>query len=263
MTDVVFGLIPWVFVLSATALYLLRVARRGRARSARADQHGGSVFVSKHVVELCQWTLTPWATVLARLGATPDAVTWFSLVSGITAGLALAFGWFGLAALLGTLSAFCDTIDGILARQLGVGSEAGETLDAVVDRYAEGAFFGGLIVYYRTSFVMTSLSVLALLGAFMVSYTTVKAEAQGVEPPRGSMRRGERALYLLIGASFVPCFREYLPAAWPIYLRDAPIMLVIVLIALVANVSSLRRTARIRAALRAAGGGAMERGRTA
>jgi len=105
MTDIILGLIPWVFALSASALYVWRVATRGRALNTRADQHGGSVFVSKHVVELCQWTLTPWATALARLGVMPDAVTWFSLVSGVAAGAALVWGWFGLATLLGTLIA--------------------------------------------------------------------------------------------------------------------------------------------------------------
>jgi CDP-diacylglycerol--glycerol-3-phosphate 3-phosphatidyltransferase len=256
MTDLVFSLLPWAFVLSAGALYSWRVTRRGRAVSARADQHGGSVLMSKHLVELSQWTFAPWARILAKLGATPDGVTWFSLIPGIGAGLAVAWGWFGLAAFLGTVSAFCDTLDGILARHIGVGSEAGETLDAVADRYTEGAFLGGLIVYYHPSLVMTSLCVLALFGAFMVSYSTAKAEAQGVTPPRGSMRRGERALYMLAGASFVPGFRMLAPPDWPPYLQEAPMVLAVSLIAVVANVSSVRRIAKIRAALRVGSRGA-------
>ena len=38
----------------------------------------------------------------------------------------------------------------------------------------------------------------------MVSYSTAKAEALGVEPPRGAMRRQERAVYFVLGAALVP-----------------------------------------------------------
>jgi CDP-diacylglycerol--glycerol-3-phosphate 3-phosphatidyltransferase len=253
VTDVFFAALTWAIVLGAGAAYALRAATLGRARSERADRHGGSVLVSKHLVEFCLWSLTPFGALLARMGVTPDGVTWFSLVPGIGAGVALAFGWFGLATMLGTLSAFCDTIDGAIARLLSAGSEAGETLDAIVDRYTEGAFFGGLIVYYRASLVMTAFSVLALLGAFMISYTTAKAEAQGVDAPRGLMRRGERAFYLLVAAGLVPFVRAALPASRPFYERDAPMVAVIVLIAVVSNVSALSRMRRIRLALAAPG----------
>lgn len=247
--DLIVGIVPWAIVLSLLAVYEVRVFMKGRARSARADREGGSVLLSKHLVEFGLWMLTPVGRVLARFGATPDGVTWFSLVPGVGAGLALAFGWFGVATLLGTIAAFCDSLDGMLARLLNCGSEAGETLDAIVDRYAESAFLAGLMVHYRYSATMSALTALALVGAFMVSYTTAKAEAQQVTPPRGLMRRSERATYMLVGAGLVPFTRALLPETTSHFLREAPMVLVIGAIALIANWSALTRMSSIRRAL--------------
>lgn len=247
--DLIIGTIPWVLVLSLLAAYGIRVLIKGRARSARADREGGSMLLSKLLVEFGLWMITPVSRVLARFGATPDGVTWFSLVPGIGAGVALAFGWFGVAALLGLIAAFCDSLDGMLARLLGTGSESGETLDAIVDRYAESAFLAGAMVHYRYSATMSAMTALALVGAFMVSYTTAKAEAQQITPPRGLMRRSERAVYLLVGAGLVPFTRALLPDTTTHFLREAPMVAVIGAIAIIANGSALRRMSRIRRAL--------------
>lgn len=247
--DLIIGIIPWAIVLSLLAVYTVRVMVKGRATSARADREGGSVLLSKHLVEFGLWMLTPVGGLLAKLGATPDGVTWFSLVPGIGAGVALAFGWFGTATLLGTIAAFCDSLDGMLARLLGTGSESGETLDAIVDRYAEAAFLAGAMVHYRYSATMSAMTALALVGAFMVSYTTAKAEAQQITPPRGLMRRSERATYMLVGAGLVPFTRSILPDTALHFLREAPMVAVIGAIAIIANASALRRMSRIRRAL--------------
>lgn len=249
--DLIFGITPWAIVLGMLAIYTVRVAIRGRVQSARADKEGGSIILSKFLVEFGLWMLAPVARVLARAGVTPDGVTWFSLVPGIGAGVALARGWFGLATLLGTMAAFSDSVDGYVARLTGLGSEAGETLDAIVDRYVEAAFFAGLLVYYRSSLVMCALTAAALVGAFMVSYTSAKAEAQQVSAPRGLMRRSERATYLLVGAGLVPFARLVVPASSPAYYGEATMIAVILAIAVIANYSSLVRMSSIRASLRA------------
>ena len=249
MSDLKVGVLPWAIVLSALALYAIRVVMTGRARTARADRDGGSVLLSMHFVEFGGWFLAPVGRFVVRIGGTPDGVTWFSLMSAVGAGVALAFGRFGLATLLGTIAAFCDSLDGIVARLTGLSSEAGETLDAMVDRYAESAFFVGLLVHYRSSSVVTAFVALAMVGAFMVSYTSAKAEAQGVEPPRGLMRRSERATYLLVGAGLTPFANALVPASASLIVRDAPMLLAILLIAIIANVSTFRRVSLIRQAL--------------
>lgn len=250
MSDLIVGALPWAIVLSALLVYSIRVMMSGRLRSNRADSDGGSVLLSLHFLEFGQWFLSPLGRFIVRSGGTPDGVTWVSLLSGVGAGIAVAFGRFGLATLLGAIACFCDSLDGMVARLSGLSSEAGETLDAIVDRYSESAFFVGLLLHYRESFLIMVVVSLAMLGAFMVSYTSAKAEAQDVEPPRGLMRRSERAVYLVGGAGLTPFSNALLPDSAPLILRDAPIMLAMVLIALVANASTFRRVSLIRQALR-------------
>ena len=250
MSDFAIGVLPWAIVISALVVFTIRVLMTGRVRSARADRDGGSVLLSMHLVEFSVWFLSPVGRLVVRFGGTPDDVSWFSLLPATGAGLALAFGRFGLAALLGTIAAFCDSVDGIVARLTGLGSEAGETLDAMIDRYSESVFFVGLLLHYRESFVITALIAFAMVGAFMVSYTSAKAEAQNVEPPRGLMRRSERATYLLVGTGLTSFFHAGFSPDAPLIQRDAPMLLVIALIAVISNMSTFRRVSLVRQSLR-------------
>jgi CDP-diacylglycerol--glycerol-3-phosphate 3-phosphatidyltransferase len=249
LIDLGFGIAIWTIVLGILAAYQVRVSMLGRVRSARADKDGGSVLLPLHFVEFAQWMLRPFANALIRRGVTPAGVTWFSLLPGVGAGVAVAFGWFGLATFLGTIASFCDSLDGMIARLTKSSSESGETLDALVDRYAESAFFVGLLVYYRSSLFMTVAIAIAFVGAYTVSYTSAKAEAQGVEPPRGLMRRNERATYLFGAAGLVPFSRLLAPASAGAFAHEAPMILSIVLIGIIANLSSFRRVGAIRRAL--------------
>jgi CDP-diacylglycerol--glycerol-3-phosphate 3-phosphatidyltransferase len=231
--------------------YLWRKARSGPARHDRVDADGGSVFLGKSTMEGAYWMIGPIIDRLAAARISPNAVTLFSLVPAFAAAVAVAFGWFGLACLLATLGALCDTIDGVLARKLGVGSDAGEAMDAAVDRYVEFFFLGGLAVYYRSHWIVLLLVLGALFGAFMVSYATAKAEAMGVAAPRGAMRRAERAVYLLVASGLTPFSKEIFAASPSHALRELPIILVTCIVAVVANVSVVQRLGAVTAALRA------------
>jgi phosphatidylglycerophosphate synthase len=178
-------------------------------------------------------------------------VTVASLVPALLAAVAAAVGWFGLACVLATAAAFCDILDGLLARRLGVASDAGEVIDAAADRYSEFFFLAGLGVYYRTHWMMLVLVFAALGGSFMFSYSTAKAEAMNIEPPRGTMRRAERAVYLFVGAGFTP-FSRVLFADMPSHaLRELPIVIAVALVAVVTNVSTVQRFMALARALRA------------
>jgi CDP-diacylglycerol--glycerol-3-phosphate 3-phosphatidyltransferase len=231
--------------------YVVRALVRGRARHARTEADGGSVFLNKASMEMGYWLLSPVVRTLAALRITPNAVTMFSLVPALGAAVAVAFGWFGLGCVLATLASLCDMVDGVLARRLGVASEAGEVVDAAVDRYVESFFLCGLIVYYRSHWIVLLIVLAALLGSFLVSYTTAKAEAMGVPPPRGSMRRAERAVYLLV-ASDLTAFSKLLFADSPSHaLRELPIILALTMVGVVSNLSAVQRFAAIAHALRA------------
>jgi phosphatidylglycerophosphate synthase len=163
-------------------------------------------------------------------------------VFGALAGLCLTFGHFGSGAAFACVSAVMDSLDGLVARMSGTASDAGEVLDAAVDRYAEFMFLGGLLIYYREIPVLMVLTLAALTGSFMVSYSTAKAEALQVTPPKGSMRRPERALYLILGAALSPVTIPWWEATrdFPIAIGH-PMVAALALVAVLSNVSAVER----------------------
>lgn len=251
VSDLHFAVADVALVGVVGALYLVRFARKGRARHARTEADGGSVFLGKAPMEVGFWLLEPLVAVLAACRITPAAVTLFSLVPALGAGVAIAFGWFALAAFLGAASAACDVLDGLLARRLGVASDAGETLDAAVDRYTEFAFLAGIAVYYRTNVTCLLLTLAALFGGFMVSYTTAKAEALKVPVSRGHMRRPERAVYLLMGATLTGVTKALWSDSSSLVVRELPIIVSLVLVAAIANLSTVTRLRAVMDTLRA------------
>ncbi|HVU52659.1 MAG TPA: CDP-alcohol phosphatidyltransferase family protein [Polyangia bacterium] len=250
LQDVHFAIGMTVLLAAVLVLYGARLLARGRARHSRTDADGGSVFLHKGAMEMGYWMLEPVVRALAALQITPNQVTLFALVPALLGAVAAGFGWFALSSLLFTLASLCDLVDGVLARRTGVASDAGEVVDAAVDRYLEFLFLAGVAVYYRTHWIVLVLVFAALLGSYMVSYTTAKAEAMAVPPPRGSMRRAERAVYLLVGAGLTAYTRVAFESFPSHALRELPILVALSLVAVVTNVSAVQRFAAIAAALR-------------
>jgi CDP-diacylglycerol--glycerol-3-phosphate 3-phosphatidyltransferase len=243
--DVDVSLVLVTGVAAVAAAYGTRVARRGGARFARIEAAGSSPLLGRTAMEMAYWALAPVGRFLVRAGVSANSVTALSLVLGVLAGVALGFGHFGLAALLSVCSALGDALDGFVARESRTASDAGETFDAAVDRYSEFFFLSGLAFHYRASSALLGLVLAALLGSFMVSYATAKAEALRVSPPRGAMRRQERATYLTAGIALSPLAGK-LGATFPFQLAaDVPVVLALVLVAVVANASAVHRLVRI------------------
>lgn len=235
-----------IFLLGVLALvtvtYSLRLLLRGRAHYDRIERQGGSVLLGKGLMEMAYWGLQPLARSLARAHISPNQLSWASLVLGGISGVALAYGYFGFAALSATVSAFLDSLDGMVARMTGVASDSGEVLDAAIDRYVEFFFLAGLVIYYREIPILQVLALLALMGSFMVSYSTAKAEALRVPPPPGIMRRPERAFYLILGSALSPIDMPWLGAyfAFPIPV-GFPMVLAVSFIALLGNIAAIER----------------------
>jgi len=249
--DLVISIVATSLFAILSIAYAIRSALIGRVRHRRIEAAGTSVFLNKSIQEMVYWVLDPLIDFFAALRITPNMVTLGSLVPAGGAAVALGFGWFGLAGVLSILAAFGDIIDGLLARKTGLSSGAGEVVDAAVDRYSELLFFGGLVYYYRTHDQCLFIVLAALAGAFMVSYATAKAEAMGVEPPRGAMRRGERAAYLMTGSSLTPICSTIFAGSPSLALRELPIILGLTVVAVVANISVVQRLAAVAASLRA------------
>jgi CDP-diacylglycerol--glycerol-3-phosphate 3-phosphatidyltransferase len=232
--------------------YGVRVARLGAARFARVDRAGRSPLLGKSAMQMGYWAMAPLARAVAAAGATANAVSWASLGLAAAAGAALGLGHFGVGAALSLASSCCDALDGMIARETGTASDAGEVLDATIDRYAELLFFAGIAVYERGSVGVLSLTLAAAGGAIMVSYATAKAEALGVDAPRGAMRRPERAVYLVLGTALVP-LAGALRARWGLadWVVQAPLVGVLALVAVVGNVSAIARLVAVARAVRA------------
>jgi CDP-diacylglycerol--glycerol-3-phosphate 3-phosphatidyltransferase len=231
-------ILAWIFVVFAT--FSIRLLLGTRVRFDRIDKIGGSFLLSQGAMEAGYSTVQPLVRVLVAAGVTANMLTWSSLVFGATAGAALANGAFGLGALLGTISMTADALDGLVARATRTTSDGGEVLDAAVDRYTEFFFIGGLAFHFRLDAWACGLAMFALLGALMISYSSAKAEALQVPSPKGAMRRHERAAFLVFGA-----VGAAFSGAWELDRFERPIgipMLVALgLIAVVANLSAVRR----------------------
>ena len=246
MTDVDFLYLTaavWVVLIVA---YAIRVSRFGKFRSERVrGVGGGTMLVGENIMQATYWAIDPVVRGLVRLGATPNAITFAALVTGIGAGAAAAAGWFGLACLLATCSTISDILDGQVARVTHSGSNAGELLDAAVDRYTEFAFIAGFILHVRDSPFQVAVALAALLASFMISYVSAKAEALQVSVPRGLMRRHERATYLTVASGLTSLLGPSIHAQWPALPATSLFALGLAIVASVGNLAALQRLVRI------------------
>jgi phosphatidylglycerophosphate synthase len=245
-SEIICSIVFLTALVGLAAAYLVRVARRGRARHARSDADGGSVFVGKSVMEMGYWVFAPLARWLSRTGVSADALTFFALVPGLCAGLAVAFGRLGLACILGTVAGLCDLLDGLVARERQESSKAGELLDATVDRYVETFLIGGLAIHFRENVLPLALTLLVGLGSYMVSYGSARIQALGVRAPRGFMRRAERAIFILVPCGIAPFFSNWLMAGCgERWIREWPVVAGLAVVAAGSNLSAVYRSWRV------------------
>ncbi|HUW86175.1 MAG TPA: CDP-alcohol phosphatidyltransferase family protein [Methanoregula sp.] len=94
------------------------------------------------------------------------------------------------------LNAFCDAMDGAVAREMKTQSRRGDFLDHAVDRYADifiitGIFAGGMVPW--------QIGVFALTGVLMASYLGTQAQAVGVGRYYGGLLgRSDRLVLILV-----------------------------------------------------------------
>jgi CDP-diacylglycerol--glycerol-3-phosphate 3-phosphatidyltransferase len=151
--------------------------------------------------------LTPFATLLLRLGVGPDTVTLIG-TCGVVAG-ALAFyplGQFFWGTVVITLFVFSDMVDGNMARQLGRSSRWGAFLDSTLDRVADAAVFAGLALWYAgrgDSVTMCAVTIFCLASGQVVSYTKARGESIGLPVDvNGLVERSERLVITLVLTGF-------------------------------------------------------------
>ena len=138
----------------------------------------------------------PLVSVAIRLRLTPNFFTMAALVASAAAGALffLRLELWGIIAV--ALNAFCDGMDGAVAREMKIQSRRGDFLDHAVDRYADifiitGIFAGGLVPW--------QIGVFALTGVLMASYLGTQAQAVGVGRYYGGiLGRADRLVMILV-----------------------------------------------------------------
>jgi phosphatidylglycerophosphate synthase len=216
-------------------LLLLAAVQSPGQRHARVTREGGTAFLGEKIMNWGYAWIDRLARLALRLGLGATAVSWLSLLLGLAAGLALADGHFGMAAWLLTLSGLGDGMDGAMARLQGNASRSGAVLDSALDRYVEFSCFAGLVWFFQGAVVLQLLTLAALFGSFMITYSTAKAEALQVTPPRGWMKRAERMVWLVGGSALASA----LPLAG--YSGGPVLVGTLAVIAVFANLSAIVR----------------------
>jgi len=133
--------------------------------------------------------VTDWfGQVGARLGINPDVVSLTGFAFVVVASLLAAGGDILLSGIVLIPGFLLDTIDGAIARAVERKNNFGPLLDSTLDRYADGFIFCGLAYYFASQGQMNEsvLAMLALVGAFVVSYVRARAEGIGI----GSIKAG-------------------------------------------------------------------------
>jgi CDP-diacylglycerol--glycerol-3-phosphate 3-phosphatidyltransferase len=157
--------------------------------------------------------LAPVVDLLVRRGVSPNAITTFGTVATVIGGGFYAHGDIRLAGWIVGLAAFCDLLDGSVARKSGQSTVFGAFYDSTLDRVADGAVLGGLAIFVARNGVhhaipdymstpMVSVILLGILGSFLTSYTRARAEGLGIDAQVGILPRPERIVLLSAPQAF-------------------------------------------------------------
>jgi archaetidylinositol phosphate synthase len=138
----------------------------------------------------------PLVAIAIRCRLTPNVFTIGAFLASAVAGALffLRLELWGIAAV--AANAFCDAMDGAVAREMNVQSKRGDFLDHAVDRYADifiitGIFAGGLVPW--------QVGVFALTGVLMSSYLGTQAQAVGVGRYYGGiLGRADRLVLIIV-----------------------------------------------------------------
>jgi CDP-diacylglycerol--glycerol-3-phosphate 3-phosphatidyltransferase len=235
--------------VAVLAAYAVSIALFGRPAVQRLDNEPGTVLLGRFPIEAFHWAARGIGRALVRTGVSPDALTVISVVLAALSVPLSATGHFEAAGALFAAGSIFDALDGIVARSRGAASDAGEMLDATVDRYADALGFVGLALFYRDSNWRLAIVITALVGSMMVSYVRARAEALGVSLAPGLMRRPERIAYLSLALLLGPVVSWIFAPSDPT--RPATLV-VVAAIGLLSNLAALRLLREARARLRGA-----------
>lgn len=147
--------------------------------------------------------LDPIGNALVAWGVRPNTITTVGTIGTVASGATFAAGHISIGGLILGLAATLDLLDGIVARRSGQASVFGAFYDSTLDRVADGAVLGGLLIFWasdtpRYSLLMVVVCLFGLVGAYLTSYTRARAEGLGLDAKVGLMQRTERVVLLSV-----------------------------------------------------------------
>lgn len=145
----------------------------------------------------------PVARGLLRMKVSPDAVTLLGTVLTVTVALTLLpQGKFLLALALLVVLTTSDLLDGTMARLSGTSGPWGNWLDSTLDRFGDGAIFGGLLIWaaWNHDAWTTAMAWICLVFGTVISYAKARAESVGAHANVGIAERAERMMLAAAGA---------------------------------------------------------------
>jgi CDP-diacylglycerol--glycerol-3-phosphate 3-phosphatidyltransferase len=151
-------------------------------------------------------------TGLTRTRITPNALTTSGVLLCLGASILVLFEnrnemlFFWLGAVVFVAGSLLDILDGALARAGGKTTPFGAFLDSTTDRVSEGFMLTAiaLVLSRQDHNVFVAITVLAVAGSFLVSYTRAKAEALGLRGDVGIGSRAERVVVITAGLVLAP-----------------------------------------------------------
>ena len=149
----------------------------------------------------------PLARVLVRAGVSPNVVTVIGTVAtSATALWLLPAGHLVVGVLVVVVLAFADSVDGLMARELGTESVFGAYLDSTMDRISDAAIFTALGLYLFRQDEQTwqgiglALGIACVVFGMLVSYARARAEGLGISAKAGIAERADRLVFAGIAA---------------------------------------------------------------
>ena len=151
-------------------------------------------------------------TGLARTRVTPNQLT----AAGVTlcaVGAVLVYFeyrdellFYWLGALVFVVGSVLDILDGALARAGGKQTPFGAFIDSTTDRASEAFMLGsvGLVFMRHEHELALGLTIAAIAGSFLVSYTRARAEALNLKGDVGIGSRAERVVVITAGLALAP-----------------------------------------------------------
>ena len=158
-------------------------------------------MLSHYKERVTRWT-DPVARALLALRLRPNHLTVLGLGVSLLTALSFARGRERWGAVLLVLAGLFDFFDGSLARLSGQVTPFGAFLDSVIDRYSDLVVLAGIVFLFWGRPQEVVLTLVALIGTVMVSYTKARAQAIGVACEIGLMERPERLIVLIAGGLF-------------------------------------------------------------